>query len=785
MNRTAFRKILVLSFTLILLITIMSSAIINAAADTTPPELRSITTSKSSYSNGEQVEFILKFFDSSGIDISKLGMILNLTDSVNRYGTRVVLMEFLSTDVTSQYYSSAEKLQGYEAYSCKVPVDPNFATGEYYIPQISISDKAQNQKVFQCFEPFNNLSRITFDVVNSNRPDSTGPLLSSVSADKTTVSVGETIRFTVKAQDSNGLSGGNMKIIREGQQQWLNYELTVKAGSTDTLEHSFTPASDTVPGIYTLYSLSVYDNAAYPNGSYFTSSADPDYFDGPALLAENFRFSFTVVNPGYTQKEDPRVTQVKFSKATVLPGDTVDIEVTVNDGKTLLENYMFLRINKITDNNWAQIGGVNLNLASDGKYKGTYRVPAVFQPRDLSVGYMIYHKDGHSTQYSATDDTTYNAPVLNVGSVFSGVDDTSVLIGGTFDPMAGVTAANSSEGDLLSKVQLDGEVDCQTAGVYMLKYSAPSNLPFKAYQEENPNGVYFTSRLVGVTETEPSGYGTSEEEPLVIAEDSVIIDADPEDITIEKDGEPVANTDELTEEGIYEITDVSGDQEPEAGLWSGYRNDGSVTFLTVHKSSPSVMFLSSAMSVSRKQSNIVLIDRSAPVISQITSKTSSAALSVQIKVKDLSPVSKIQYLTGTHDRDSVSKSGTVIKNDHKLSASAGDTISVLATDALGHAAFKVLTINQTAEVSSEDPEASSEQNGSDDPSSSDSVSDSEISVPGQSGTELSDESGNVSSSTEDPAAGNGSALTVILVVIAVIIAGAAGTGIYFYKRKKK
>ncbi|MDD4717814.1 MAG: hypothetical protein PHN99_06835 [Eubacteriales bacterium] len=784
MNRTAFRKILGLSFTLILLITIMSSAIINAAADTTPPELRSITTSKSSYSNGEQVEFILKFFDSSGIDISKLEMILNLTDSDNKYGTRVVLMEFLSTDVTSQYYSSAEKLQGYEAYSCKVPVDPNFATGEYYIPQISISDKAQNQNFYHLIETTN---RITFNVVNNNRPDSIGPVLTSVSADKTTVSVGESIRFTVKAQDSNGLSGGNMKIIREGQQQWLNYELTVKAGTTDTLEHIFPPSTDTIPGVYTVQSLSVYDNAAYRNGRYFSTITDPDYFDAHALLAENFRFSFTVVNPDYAQKQDPRVTQVRFSNAAILPGDTVDIEVTVNDGGTPLEDNLFLRINRVFEgNNTIQLGGATLYRDNAGIYKGTYRVPAVFQQRNLSVGYMIYHKDGHSTQYSALDDKTYTAPVLTIGSVFNGVDDTSVLIGDTFDPMSGVTAANVSEGSLSSKINLEGEVDKQIAGVYLLKYTIPSNLPYKAHQEENPNGVYFASRIVGVTETEPSGYGTSEEEPLVIAEDSVIISADPEDITIEKDGAPVAFTDELTEEGIYEITDVSGELEPEAGLWYGYNNAGSVTFLSAHKSSSAVMFLSSAMSVSRKQSNIVLIDRSAPVISQITSKTSSAALSIQIKVKDLSPVAKIQYLAGTHDRDAVSKSGTVIRNDHKLSVSAGDTISVLATDTLGHIAFKVMTINQPSEiVNSEDPDISADPEGSVDISSYGSSLTYGGSSDEQSGTGQSGDSSNVSSSTEDPAAGNGSTLTVILIVVAVVVTGGAGAGIYFYKRKKK
>ncbi len=363
MNNLFIRRSAALSFSLVLIITSLFPGLSAAAADTVKPRLESITTSKSSYSNGEQIEFIVKFFDASGVDISKIEMIANLTDSPNKYGTRIALMDFISTDVTSQYYSSAQKLQGYEAYSCKVPVDPNFATGEYYIPQLNISDKAQNQEVYQCFAPFNNMARITFNVVNSNRPDSIGPVLTSVSADKTTVNAGESIRFTVKAQDTDGLSGGNMRIVREGQGQWLNYDLTVKPGSTDTLEHLFTPTSETIPGVYTIQSLSVYDDAAYRNGSYFSTIADPDYFDAPALLAQNFRFSFTVVNPEYTQKQDPRVTKVSFSKSLILPGDTVDIEVSVDDGGTAIENYMFLRINMILENsNVTQIGGVNLDL---------------------------------------------------------------------------------------------------------------------------------------------------------------------------------------------------------------------------------------------------------------------------------------------------------------------------------------------------------------------------------------------------------------------------------------
>lgn len=785
MKRTATRKATALSFAILLLTTAFCATATIAAADTVKPQLLSVTTGKPAYSDGEQIEFILKFFDASGVDISKLGMIVNLTDSANKYGTRVVLMDFITVDISTQFYSSAQKLQGYEAYSCKVPVAPNFATGEYYIPQLDITDNAQNQIAFQCFAPLSNMDRITFNVTNSERQDITGPVPVSVSADKTSVSVGETIRFTVKAQDASGLSGGNMRIVREGQGQWLNYELRVKAGSTDTLEHSFTPAADTAPGVYTLQNLAIYDNAGYQNGCYFSTIADPDYFDAPALLANNFRFSFTIVNPDYAQKQDPRVTLVKFSRETVLPGDTVGVEVTVDDGGTPLENYMYLRINKTDENNNAtQIGGANLLLTSDGKYKGTYRVPAVYQQRVLRIGYMIYHKNGYNTQYSALDDTGYIAPVLTIGSVFSGIEDASVMVGGNFDPMAGISAVNDTEGNLSAKIRLEGYVDCQTSGVYMLKYTVPSSLSYIKYQEENPNGNYFASRLVGVTEVEPSGYASPEDEPLAVAEDSVFVGADPEDVVIEKDGQSIAFTDELTAEGVYEITDVSAEQNVSAGLWNG--STSPVTFLSARYASPSTVFLSQAVAASGSKSVIVLIDRSAPVISQITTKTASAAMSVQISVKDLSPVSKIRYMSGTQDRSTIEKSGTVIKNNYKFTAAAGDTFSVLATDTLGHTRLSVLTIKQTAAVSSADP------TGSED-----------LSAEGSTASDGSsaDDSGNDTDSTtsDDLTAGNdstvsfgspasdrksGAVQTVIIVVAVLLVAGGIVAGLFYYSRRR-
>lgn len=55
--------------------------------------------------------------------------------------------------------------------------------------------------------------------------------------------------------------------------------------------------------------------------------------------------------------------------------------------------------------------------------------------------------------------------------VFSGVEDASVKVGGTFDPKAGVTATDDVDGDVTANIQISGTVDTNTVGEYTLTYT--------------------------------------------------------------------------------------------------------------------------------------------------------------------------------------------------------------------------------------------------------------------------------------------------------------------------
>ncbi|MGL5328168.1 MAG: glycosyl hydrolase family 18 protein [Peptostreptococcaceae bacterium] len=61
-------------------------------------------------------------------------------------------------------------------------------------------------------------------------------------------------------------------------------------------------------------------------------------------------------------------------------------------------------------------------------------------------------------------------PEVNEAPVLSGVVDKTITVGDNFDKMAGVTASDREDGDLTSKIKVEGNVDTSKAGKYTLTY---------------------------------------------------------------------------------------------------------------------------------------------------------------------------------------------------------------------------------------------------------------------------------------------------------------------------
>ncbi|MBW3089238.1 DUF5011 domain-containing protein [Bifidobacterium sp. 82T25] len=70
---------------------------------------------------------------------------------------------------------------------------------------------------------------------------------------------------------------------------------------------------------------------------------------------------------------------------------------------------------------------------------------------------------------------TYEGPADTDKPVIKGADDKTITVGDPFDPKAGVTATDETDGDITSKITISGSVDVTKPGKYELNYTVSDN----------------------------------------------------------------------------------------------------------------------------------------------------------------------------------------------------------------------------------------------------------------------------------------------------------------------
>ncbi|MGL5084284.1 MAG: glycosyl hydrolase family 18 protein, partial [Clostridium sp.] len=98
----------------------------------------------------------------------------------------------------------------------------------------------------------------------------------------------------------------------------------------------------------------------------------------------------------------------------------------------------------------------NVNVAVAGSYEVTYTVSD-------GNGLTTTKKSSVKVVEEVIEENT--APILN------GLSDKTIVVGESFDKMVGVTATDLEDGDLTSKIKVEGNVDTNKAGVYSVKYT--------------------------------------------------------------------------------------------------------------------------------------------------------------------------------------------------------------------------------------------------------------------------------------------------------------------------
>lgn len=85
--------------------------------------------------------------------------------------------------------------------------------------------------------------------------------------------------------------------------------------------------------------------------------------------------------------------------------------------------------------------------------------------------------------------------------VFSGISDVRVHHGSSFDPYAGVTASDKEDGDLTNSVTVEGSVDVNTVGTYVLVYSVKDSDNNETKQSRTVVVYSLVPEFEGVTDT--------------------------------------------------------------------------------------------------------------------------------------------------------------------------------------------------------------------------------------------------------------------------------------------
>ncbi|MBC1889566.1 DUF5011 domain-containing protein [Listeria booriae] len=171
------------------------------------------------------------------------------------------------------------------------------------------------------------------------------------------------------------------------------------------------------------------------------------------------KYNVNIANNGGMQAGDinleiPLPATLKYVPSSVTINGTTTSDVTYNDATHTLS----VHVNQIADGATTTVGiGVEGLTETNAAHISTS-----LEYHDLGFTDATYTANSTGANIAVTSNT---APVI-------AADDTSVKKGGSFDPMAGVTASDVEDGNLTSSISVTAnDVDTSVEGTYHVTYS--------------------------------------------------------------------------------------------------------------------------------------------------------------------------------------------------------------------------------------------------------------------------------------------------------------------------
>ncbi len=587
MKRSITKKYISMAIATVLFVSLLIVSpvpLIQAAEDTEPPVLVDAYPIKDNHEVGENVEYILIFKDAGGIDPKDVYphfQMVNLEDSPPLFSTKVPMDDNanLVVEECQEILTAQQISDDYIAFKVVVPVEgewrDNFMTGLYTLYSLSVYDISGNFSVYgkptdnnpSGGYPFPEDAVLTFNV-NNKDADLISPEVKSIEFSPAIVNAGEEENLTIivkaKSADIDPAGFGYTLGLTDSDFYYQYYpkhlpEEVDILGPDDngiiTVRLTVTLPSYLPPGKYNIQQFSLRDKKGNET---FNSIVHPP--------VKGFNdISVTIQNDDFTTLPIPEITtfEIMPEKDILQPGDNVRFKVGIEStGEEILDN---ANLYISTDN----VISVNIDTPTlrlnekDGFYYCDYQIPINLVHRQLIFNLGVHTE--YENFYNV--DTLKNGdelPKLRINSVFSGLDDITMLKGtGSVDDLKrDVTASNSLDGDMTSEITIANTPNFDTTGVYLVRYEVQS--------EQKPDQKYYGYRWLGITDTIPSNEG----DPFITTSGSLnIIGTNEENVTIMaspdgNDYEVVDFSEQYTEPGYYKIIKNDHDDYEEDNIFT-------------------------------------------------------------------------------------------------------------------------------------------------------------------------------------------------------------------------
>ena len=131
------------------------------------------------------------------------------------------------------------------------------------------------------------------------------------------------------------------------------------------------------------------------------------------------------------------------------------------------------------------LAGVTATDKEDGDLTSQIKVTGkvdTAKEGNYPLTYSVTDSDGNETIAKRVI-TVEKKEISNEKPQFFGVNNQTITVGESFDPLAGVTATDKEDGDLTGQIKVTGSVDTTKAGVYTLAYSVTDSDSNTTHQE--------------------------------------------------------------------------------------------------------------------------------------------------------------------------------------------------------------------------------------------------------------------------------------------------------------